>query len=99
MVERRDAGRGHSQQYSSVRNRWFWKLHELQRFITTECFRSHRTHISSPVFVGCISVWPRLHLRLDKLGATGPPALVNLMAGDMVISSLEFCVPFGTMKV
>src|ERR1700680_2638942 len=58
MVERRDAGRSHSQQSSSVRDRWFWKLYELQRFITTKCFRSHCTH-SSPVCVASISVGPR----------------------------------------
>lgn len=51
MLEGRDAGRSHSQQYFSVRDRWFWKIYELQPFITTEFFRSHCTHISSPVMV------------------------------------------------
>jgi hypothetical protein len=48
MVERRDAGRSDSQQYSSVRDCWFWKLYKLQRFITTKLLRSHCTHICSP---------------------------------------------------
>src|SRR5271163_580031 len=48
MVERRDAGRRDSHQYSSVRDRWFWKLYELQRFITAKLLRSHCTHITSP---------------------------------------------------
>src|SRR5271168_5143740 len=48
MVERRDAGRGDSHQYSSVRGRWFWKLYELQRFVSTKLFRSHCTHTDSP---------------------------------------------------
>src|SRR5216684_3689533 len=103
MVERRDAGRSHSQQYSSVRDRWFRKLDELQAFVTTECFRSHRTHISSPVFVGCISVWrhgPGAFTFVSINSRTsGPPDFVNLMGRYMLISSLEFLVPFGTMKV
>src|SRR5712692_8549820 len=49
MVERRDPGRGHSHQYFPICNRWFWKLYELQPFITTKCFRSHCTHIISPL--------------------------------------------------
>src|SRR5438876_2055852 len=49
MVERRDPGRGHSQQYFPICNRWFWKLYELQPFITTKCFRCHCTHIISPL--------------------------------------------------
>src|SRR5258708_30387650 len=50
MLEGRDASGGHSQQYFSVRGRWFWKLYELQPFITIELFRSHCAHISSRVF-------------------------------------------------
>ncbi len=53
MLEGRDAGCSHSQQYFSVRDRWFWKIDELQPCITTECFRSHCTHMSPPVIVGC----------------------------------------------
>src|ERR1700730_10387810 len=49
MVERRDAGRSHAQQDFSVRDRWFWKIDELQSFITTEFFRPHCTHIRSPI--------------------------------------------------
>ena len=56
MVERRDAGCSHSQQYSSVRGRWFWKIYELQSFITTEFFRSHYTHISSTLLSG-VAFW------------------------------------------
>src|SRR5205814_5673867 len=52
MLEGRDAGCSHSQQYFSVRDRWFWKIYELQPFITTEFFRSHCTHINPPV-LGC----------------------------------------------
>src|SRR5258705_8570069 len=59
MLEGCDPDCGHSQQYFSVRDHWFWKLYELQPFITSELFRSHCTHISSPVFVGYITVWPR----------------------------------------
>jgi hypothetical protein len=51
MLEGRDADCGHSQQYFSVRDRWFWKIYELQPFITTEFFRSHSTHIGFPVMV------------------------------------------------
>ena len=36
MIEGRDAGRSHSQQDFSVRDRWFWKIYELQSFITTK---------------------------------------------------------------
>src|SRR5438552_13564850 len=49
MVERRDTGRGHSHEYFSVCDRWFWKLDQLQRLITTKCFRCHCTHIISPL--------------------------------------------------
>src|SRR5438477_9856489 len=49
MVERRDTGRGHSHEYFSVCDRWFWKLDQLQRLITTRCFGSHCTHIISPL--------------------------------------------------
>jgi len=52
-----------------------------------------------PFFRMYFGLAARLHLRLDKLGASGPPALVNWMVRDMVISSLEFRVPLGTMKV
>ena len=51
MVEGRDAGCRHAQEYLSVRNRWLWKIDELQPFITTELFRSHGTHMSFLVFV------------------------------------------------
>lgn len=34
MVERRDAGCSHSQQYFSVRDSWFGMIDELQPFIT-----------------------------------------------------------------
>ncbi len=47
MVERCDAGCSHSQQHSSVRDCWLWKIYELQRFITIEFFRSHCAQISS----------------------------------------------------
>src|SRR6267154_2333987 len=47
MVERRDAGRSDSHQHFPVCDRWFWKLDELQRFISTKLFRSHGTHVSS----------------------------------------------------
>ena len=50
MVERCDAGGSHTQQYFSVRDRWFWKIQELQPFIATEFFRSHCAHIISLVF-------------------------------------------------
>jgi hypothetical protein len=46
MVEGRDTNGSHSQQYFSVRDRWFWKNYELQPVITTEFFCSHCTHIS-----------------------------------------------------
>src|SRR5437588_2150224 len=49
MVERCDTGRGHSHYYFPICNRWFWKLYELQPFITTKCFGSHCTHIISPL--------------------------------------------------
>src|SRR6266851_2456605 len=48
MVERSDAGRGHSHQYFPVRDRWFRKIDQLQLFITIESFCSHCTHIRSP---------------------------------------------------
>src|SRR5882757_11189430 len=48
MVERRDAGCRDSHQHLPVRDRWFWKLYELQRFITAKLLRSHCTHIASP---------------------------------------------------
>src|ERR1700751_4854282 len=47
MVERRDTGCRDSHQYLPVCDRWFWKLYELQRFITAKLLRSHRTHIGS----------------------------------------------------
>src|ERR1700730_18143443 len=53
MVEWCDAGCSHSQQYFSVQGRQFRKIDRLQPFITTECFRSHCTHISLSFFVGC----------------------------------------------
>src|SRR4029077_8011269 len=49
MVQRRDAGRGHSHEYFPLRNRRFWKFDELQAFITTKCFSSHCTHLISPL--------------------------------------------------
>src|SRR5256712_959091 len=49
MVERRDAGRGHSYEYFPVCDRWFRKFDELQPLITTKCFGSHCTHIISPL--------------------------------------------------
>src|SRR5256886_17682143 len=48
MVQRRDAGRGHSHEYFPVCDRWFRKFDELQPFITTKCFGSHCAHIISP---------------------------------------------------
>jgi hypothetical protein len=48
MVERRDAGRCHSHQYSPVCDCWFRKIDQLQLFITIEIFCSHCAHISSP---------------------------------------------------
>src|SRR6266481_7507633 len=45
MLQGRDADGGHSQQYFSVRDRWFWNIHEFQPFITAELFRPHCTHI------------------------------------------------------
>src|SRR5438093_13766573 len=48
MVERRDAGPGHSHEYFRLCNRRFWKFDELQPFITTKCFGSHCTHVISP---------------------------------------------------
>src|SRR5438445_5767291 len=48
MVERRDAGSSHSQQYFPVRDRWFRKIDQLQLLVTIESFCSHCTHISSP---------------------------------------------------
>src|ERR1700751_3051936 len=48
MVERRDTGCRDSHQYLPVCDRWFWKLYELQRFITAKFLRSHCTHIGSP---------------------------------------------------
>src|SRR5260221_9826272 len=50
MLEGRDANCLHSQQYLSVRDRWSWKIDELQSFITNELLRSHCTHFSSHVF-------------------------------------------------
>src|ERR1700687_2164815 len=103
MIERGDASRSHPQQYFPVRDRWFGNIYELQRFITTKLFRPHCTHISSPVFVGCISVWPRGPGALTCVSinsrTSGPPAFVNLMVRDLVISPLDFTVPFGTIKV
>src|SRR5213593_4822312 len=49
MIERRNAGRGHSQEYFPVCDRWFRKLHELQPLITTKCFGSHCTHVIPPL--------------------------------------------------
>src|SRR5260370_38489827 len=48
MVERRDAGRGHSHQYFPVRDRWFRKIDQLQLSIAIESFCSHCSHIRSP---------------------------------------------------
>src|SRR5579863_6808224 len=48
MVERRDTGCRDSHQYLPVCDRWFWKLYELQRFITAKSLRSHCTHIAFP---------------------------------------------------
>jgi hypothetical protein len=50
MVERRDAGCRDSHKHLPVCDRWFWKLNELQRFITAKLLRSHCTHIGSPFF-------------------------------------------------
>src|ERR1700750_1135454 len=47
MVERRDAGRGHSHEYFPVCVRRFGKFDELQPLITTKCFGSHCAHIIS----------------------------------------------------
>src|SRR2546425_6810594 len=58
MVEGRNAGCSHSQKDFPIRGRWFWKIYELQPFITNELFCSHCTHSSSRVFVGWITVWP-----------------------------------------
>src|SRR5207245_7777475 len=49
MLQRRDAGRRDSHKYFSICNRRFWKVDELQPFITTKCFGSHCTHIISPL--------------------------------------------------
>src|SRR6266436_9595100 len=49
MVQRRDAGHGDSHQYFPLCNRRFRKFDELQPLITTKCFGSHCTHISSPL--------------------------------------------------
>src|SRR5207244_12762905 len=49
MVERRDAGRGHSYEYFPVCDRWFRKFDELQPFVTTKCLGSHCTHMISPL--------------------------------------------------
>src|SRR5436309_6305633 len=49
MVQRRDAGRRDSHKYFHLCSRRFWKLYELQPFITTKCFRCHCTHIISPL--------------------------------------------------
>src|SRR5437667_12848943 len=48
MVEGRDAGCSDSQQYLSLRDRWSWKICELQPSVAAECFRPHCTHVSSP---------------------------------------------------
>src|SRR6266436_3572803 len=49
MVERSDAGRGHSYEYFPVCDRWFRKFNQVQPLITTKCFGSHCTHIISPL--------------------------------------------------
>ena|SRR5882724_4621068 len=68
MVEGRDAGCGHSQQYFSVRHRWFWKIYKLQPIITTEFFRSYCTHIRSPFLMG-YSAAPTQYPCLKQAGA------------------------------
>src|SRR3984893_16259394 len=49
IIERRDAGRGHSHEYFPVCDRRFRKFDELQSLITTKCFGSHCMHIISPL--------------------------------------------------
>src|SRR2546428_1951976 len=49
MVERRDAGRGHSYEYLPVCECRFRKFNQLQPLITTKCFRSHCMHVISPL--------------------------------------------------
>src|SRR5436190_16167860 len=49
MVERRDAGCGHSHEHFPVCDRWFGKFDDLQPLITTKCFGSHCTHSISPL--------------------------------------------------
>jgi hypothetical protein len=50
MIERRDTCSCDLYQDFSVCKRWFWKLYELQRFISAKLLRSHCTHIGSPFF-------------------------------------------------
>ena len=57
MIEGSDPGCSHSHQHSSIRDRWFWQIDELQPFITTKLVRSHCTHLRSPNFV-LRYVWP-----------------------------------------
>src|SRR6267142_2407360 len=44
MVEGRDTGCSHSQQDFPVRDRWFWKIYELEILVAAEPFCSHCTH-------------------------------------------------------
>src|SRR6266852_4503650 len=44
MVEGRDTGCSHSQQDFPVRDRWFWKIYELEILVAAESFCSHCTH-------------------------------------------------------
>src|SRR5882762_6222839 len=80
MLEGRDAHRGHSQQYFSVRDRRFWKIYELQPFIITEfvplSLRASWSPCRGGRVCGAVSVGEHLSpglLALDQKECTSSP--------------------------
>src|SRR4051812_18391358 len=113
MVQRRDASRGHSQQYSSVRDHWFRKIDQFQLFITAESFRSHCTHVSSPFrcLRECLDIVLVVRPSLSHHCAVKPPSTSKLwpvtnddlldesqMAASAISSGLPMR-PMGCMAV
>src|ERR1700683_1518026 len=86
MVERRDAGRRDSQQYSSVRDRWLWNVYELQRFITTKLLRSHCTHICSPF--AHVTLGLRCSCLLRERVAEHRISALGLLLGSLVLNDI-----------